>query len=151
MTMGYNPKPTRHMKKYKTPKRNQKWINRMGKRFYDWESFKQSVVFPSIWVSTQIPGYISFKPGEQRYTCSHKGCETWGVLHLLERPNQYGCMWFLENLTVDHIKPRSAFPEMVFLLSNLQLLCAWHNKQKGGYYSRPAAEGVGTDDKAPID
>lgn len=156
MTMGYNPKPTRdhRMKKYKSLKRNQKWLNRMGKRFYDWESFKQSVVFPWFWLKHQGPLspllFNVFAPGEQMHRCAHPKCEVTGRLTLLERPDQYGRMW-LSELQVDHILPRTPFPEKVFLLSNFQFLCDLHNRQKGSFYSRPPAEGIGTNDKAPID
>lgn len=36
-------------------------------------------------------------------------------------------------LNVDHIKPRSKFPELALDIENLQILCAWCNQGKGAH------------------
>lgn len=39
-----------------------------------------------------------------------------------------------KNLQVDHIKPRSRYPELEFCLDNLQILCQPCNKEKGNCF-----------------
>jgi 5-methylcytosine-specific restriction endonuclease McrA len=36
-------------------------------------------------------------------------------------------------MNVDHIKPRSRYPELELSLDNLQILCSWCNEGKGGW------------------
>ncbi len=36
-------------------------------------------------------------------------------------------------LNVDHIKPRSRYPELALEIDNLQVLCAWCNTGKGAW------------------
>ena len=42
------------------------------------------------------------------------------------------CCGSKEHINVDHIKPRSSYPELSLEFDNLQVLCAGCNLEKGG-------------------
>jgi hypothetical protein len=104
------PKPMKRSKSLYRMKQEPDW---------EWDSYKQSVVYPWLWMIHSLcptDTYL-FRTTVPCFRCSKEL-----VLTRNTRPNMAGKYWEA-NFDLHHIAPRGSYPELKFVFANIVAVC----------------------------